>query len=131
MTTPNEAAEAIYARFEANIGDTPFTYENEDLDAPDGWVRLSIRHNGRRQETMGRATNRRFESRGSIFAQCYGRTNLGRQGVDALALTVANIFEAQSFNGVNTFEATPREQPPDGKWFWIEVEIVFAYYERK
>lgn len=131
MTTPNEAHEAIYARFEGGIGTTAFTYENEDLDAPDSWYRLTIRTLARNQETLGQKGNRRYFSEASILVQCYTRTNKGRQEADTLARVIVTLFEGETFSGVNCNNGITRETPPDGKWYQFVVEIEFTYDETK
>lgn len=133
MTTPNEAAEAIYDRLDTAIsGSTPFTFENEDFDEPDGeWVRLSVNTNSRVQETLGPIGSRRYFSGASILVQCYTKTDQGRQGADTLARTITNLFEGVSFSGVNCNNAIARETPPKGKWLQTVVEIEFTYDETK
>lgn len=131
MTTPNEAAEAISARFEAGIGTIAFTYENEDLKEPDTWMRLTIETRTRNQETLGPKGSRKYFSNASILVQCYSRTNIGRQPADTLARTVTTIFEGETFSGVNCNDAIARESPPQGRWYQIVVEIEFTYDETK
>lgn len=131
MTTPNEAAEAISARFVANIGTTAHTFENEDLKEPDTWMRLTIRTQARNQETLGPKGSRRYFSNASILVQCYSRTNIGRQPADTLARTVTTIFEGETFSGVTCNAAIARESPPEGKWYQIVVEVEFTYDETK
>lgn len=131
MTTPNEAAEAIYARLVDNIGTTPHTFENEELNVKVPWVRLVIRTRDRSQETLGNKGNRRFWSESSIFVQCYSLTNTGRQGADTLARLITTIYEGESFSGVNCHKAVPRESPPKGRWYQNVVEVEFTYDETK
>lgn len=133
MTTPNEAAEAIYLRLETALtGVTPFTFENEDFDEPDGdWVRLSVLTKSRIQETLGPIGGRRYFSGASILVQCYTKTDQGRQGADTLARTITDLFEGISFSGVNGNNAIAREGPPKGKWLQTVVEIEFTYDETK
>lgn len=131
MTTPNEAAEAIYARLEANIAPVAFTFDNEDFDEPDEWVRLTVNTNSRAQETLGPIGNRRYFSGASIFVQCYTTTDQGRQAADTLARTITTIFEGVSFSGVNCNNSITRESPPKGKWLQFVVEIEFTYDETR
>ena len=131
MTTPNQAAEAIYARLEANIGSVEYTFENEDLTAPDEWVRLTIRTRARNQETLGRKGNRKYFSQSSIFVQCYSRLNIGRQGADTLARLITTIFEGETFSGVTCNDSVSRETPPEKDWYQIVVEVEFTYHETK
>lgn len=131
MTTPNEAAEAIYARLVAQIGPIAHTFDNEDFDEPDEWVRLTVNTNSRIQETLGPIGARRYFSGGSIFVQCYARTDQGRQATDTLAKTITDIFEGVSFSGVNGNNAIARESPAKGKWLQTIVEIEFTYDETK
>lgn len=131
MTTPNEAAEAIYARLGAQIGSVAHTFDNEDFDEPDEWVRLTVNTNSRVQETLGPIGARKYFSGASIFVQCYTRTDQGRQAADTLAKTITDIFEGVSFSGVNCNNSITRESPPKGKWLQFVVEIEFTYDETK
>lgn len=131
MTTPNEAAEAIYARLETNIGAVPYTFENEELNTAEPWVRLTIRTRGRNQETLGKKGNRKYFSQSSIFVQCFALTDTGRQDADTLARLITTIFEGESFAGVTCNDSISRESAPKGKWYQIVVEVEFTYDETK
>ena len=134
MTTINEAREAIYARFIANFtGTSNITFDNEDFDDPasGSWVRLSIRHAVRLQDTLGRSGNRSFKSGASVFIQVYTAINAGLSLADTLAREAANVFEGVSFSELDFRGALIKESGPTGKWYQTLVEIEFDYYETK
>ena len=137
MTTLNEAAEAIYQSFETAWGATSaLTFDNEEFDPPDNapFVRLTVRHNGARQDTIGRATNRKFGRTGSVFVQIFTLANEGRANADNLAQTARAVFEGVTLSGTTLFfrNVIVREiGPGDGRWYQVNVEAEFKYFETK
>lgn len=137
MTTLNEAKEAIYERFVALYTGVPLnriTFDNEEFEAGDGndpWVRVSVRGLSREQESLGRKTNRRFRSFASTFVQVYTEANTGVQISDNLATEAGNVFEGESFSGLDFLSAVIQETGPDGKWYQNLVEVEFSYDEIK
>ena len=135
MTTPNEAKEAIYARFLAQfteVAAAKVSFDNEELEQPsDEWVRLAVRMSERDQFTLGASGNRGFRSRGRVLVQCYVRTNTGTSRADAIAKAAADVFEGESFSGVDCYAAAIRETGPDGRWYQVVVEVEFDIYETK
>lgn len=131
MTTPNEAAEVVYARAAANLT-PPIQFENEAFDAPDGrWVRVVVRTRARNRETLGPEGARRYFSQASVIAQCYDRADLGRAGADAVAREVIVAFEGRREAGLAFNDAIAREQGPDGRWYLVVVEVEFTYSETR
>jgi hypothetical protein len=136
MTTPNEAKEAIYARFVANftgVTSDRIDFDNEDFNEPSSgsWVRLSVRTGPRLQNTMGKQGNRRFRTAATVFVQVYTQTNTGVQTGDTLAKAAADIFEGESFSGLDFSAVDVRETGPSGKWYQHVVEAPFDYDEIK
>lgn len=137
MTTLNEAKEAIYERFVSLYTGVPsdrITFDNEEFEAGDGtdpWVRLAVRGIIRNQDTLGRKTNRRFRALASTFVQVYTEANIGVQQSDVLAQEAGDIFEGESFSGLDFRSAIIQETGPDGKWYQSVVEIEFNYDEIK
>lgn len=133
MTTLIQAREVVYQRFVDNYTSTPFTFEGEDYTPPSpAWVRLSVRANtAGGQDTLGRAGNRRFRRNGIIAAQVFTPINQGLRQGDDLAQAIREIFEAQSFNGLDTTDGLIRESPPEDEWFIHIVEVFFDYDEVK
>lgn len=135
MTTPNGAKEAIYARFLAQfteVAASKVAFDNEEFEQPsDEWVRLAVRLDQRAQNTLGKATNRKFRSRGSIFVQCFTRTNTGTSRADTIAKAAGDVFEGEGFSGVDCYASVIRETGPKGKWYMVLVEVEFDFYETK
>lgn len=140
MTTQAQAREAIYKRFIdawAAIPRTePVTLDNESFRQPSpssSWIRVSIRHRGAEQETMGPVGSRKFARTGVVFVQVFTPADTGTALSDLLIGLSRDIFEGVSivgttirFNGVST-----REVGPDGKWYSALVEAPFEYDETK
>lgn len=134
MTALNAARQSIYQRFITEWANTsPFTFDNEKFDPPDTnpWVRLTVRHTGSVQETLGRIGNRKFNRSGSILIQVFIATNLGTETSDDLVTPARNIFEGASFNGVYANNSVVREVGIDGRWFQTIIETFFFYDEIK
>ena len=138
-TTQNEARAAIYTLFltawEAG-SDTPVARDNEKTDLPDGdlpWVRLSVRHFGRGQWTIGKAGTRQFKRVGSAFIQVYVLADDGTKNGDDLSNEAAAVFEGERIAGTSVCfkDVDVTEQGRDGKWFVFLVEAEFEYFEEK
>lgn len=135
MTSLNDARGAIYTAFNAGIGATDFTFDNEAYDPPVGssWVRLVVRHDDRQQESLGGTGRRKFESGGSVIAQCFAPLDSGAASADTVAQTVRGIFEGKTLTpeGIRFTSAVVREIGPTEDWYQINVEAFFTYTETK
>lgn len=132
------AREEIYCRLlDANPGDEegaiPITLDNEDFDEPlnTPWMRLTVRTNIRRQNTLGKPLTRRFRTFATAYIQVYTPSNSGLAGGDKIAIDAANLFEGVSFNGLDFRAVTIRESGVNGKWFQHMVEANFDYDETR
>lgn len=144
MATLNQAREAIYAAFDTawttntpNPGDkrTPIALDNEIYRPAENtaYVRLSVRHTGRTQRTLGKPGNRNFGSTGTAFVQVYVPTDTGLKAADILAQAAREVFEGVTLaaTGVSFLDCVVRETGPDGKWFGVVVEATFDYEETR
>lgn len=136
MTTLNEAREAVYARFVANftgVASTKMAFDNDEFEEPeaDDWVRLTVRHGPRAQDTLGKAGNRRYRTSAIVFVQVYTPVNTGVKQGDTLAVEARDIFEGTGFSGLDFNDGRVRESGPDGKWYIHIAEIAFDYDEIK
>lgn len=135
MTTLAEAREAIYKTFiDAWDSIAPLTLDNEDFQPPNGsWVRLSVRHTGGGQETLGRTGNRRFERSGTAFIQVFTLQDTGTAAADTLANLARSIFEGTSITNttIRFNNVALTEIGPTGKWYQINVSAAFDYDETK
>ena len=66
-----------------------------------------------------------------MLVQVYTLTNQGRQAGDTLAKRVVDLYEGNSFDGVNCNDGIAREQPVSGRWKPIVCEVEFTYDETK
>lgn len=135
MTTISEASDAVVKHFLAGWGDrSPVILDNEAEGQPDqNWVRLTVRHRGAGQETLGRPGNRRFERRAAAYVQLFLAQDAGRKLADEWTQAVLDIFEGVSLAGTSVHfgDVIPRERGPDGKWYGVTVEATFTYDETK
>ena len=132
MTAPVEALEAIYTRFLAEFslpGNT--VLENEEDSFSSSWVRLSVRSASRSQDTLGVKANRKYRSSASVLVQVYTPVNTGVKESATLAKEAADIFEGESFSGLDFGVAQTRETGPTGKWHQTVVEVPFDFDEIK
>lgn len=134
--TLNDAREAVYCRLLDNftgVATEAIALDNEDFNEPlfDPWLRLTVRTNIRRQNTLGRTTNRRFRTQATAFIQVFTQANTGTKAGDVLATEAANIFEGVSFSGLDFKAVTIRESGVNGKWYQHLVETEFDYDELK
>lgn len=128
MTTITQAREAIYERWRAQWTRTPYVFENEDSRTLDAgavpWARVVVRNQGGRQESLGRAGERKFWRPLVIFVQLFHPRNSGMKtsGLDAAAAQA--IFEASSFSGVHVFNMPVEEQPVEPTDKWVTTLLV-------
>lgn len=135
MTTPNEFRELIYSTFQTGWGSlTPFTFDNEQWDPPDGtpWVRLVVRNGTRRQKTLGRVGNRKFEREARVILSIFTLPNTGQTLADELSQVFLNLFEGADL-GVNVFagETDYRERGTAEGWAMAEASADFTYDETR
>ena len=136
MTTLNEATEAIYDRFLTNftgLSTDRINLDNEDFREPSSgaWVRLTVRGGPRTQETLGRKTNRRFRTAATVAVQVYVEADTGVKLSQDLAKEAADIFEGESFSGLDFFTVDTRRTGPTGRWYQTLVEAEFDFDEIK
>lgn len=132
------ATDAIYKRWTTQWGTTTaFVFKGEDHDSLHSgklpWARVSVMQTGGGQETLGRKTNRKYRRSASIIIQVYTLQNQGVKQATQLAKQAADVFEGESFSGVDVNDAVIRGPNPeeDGKWDQTVVEAFFDYDETK
>lgn len=133
--TPNEAREAIEERFVAQwAARTLFTFENEkfkEAGADTPWVRLSVRHFGGGQETLGPKGQRKYQRIGAIIAQVFTPLVKGMKAGATYAQDIRGIFEGERFSDVYAWNGRVLEIGPDGKHYQTNIEIDITYEEKK
>lgn len=137
MTTLNQAKEAVYQRFVDNftgVSADRITFDNEEFEAPStgNWVRLVVRSQVRTQDTLGKKTNRKFREAANVIIQIFTRVNTGVSASDALVKEARDIYEGESFSGLDFQSVSTREAgPQEGTWYLAIVEAPFDYEEIK
>lgn len=137
MTTLNQAKEAVYQRFVDNftgVTSDRITFDNEEFESPStgNWVRLVVRSQVRLQDTLGKKTNRKFRSSALVLIQVFTRINTGVTESDALVEEARDIYEGESFSGLDFQSVSSRESgPQDGTWYLAIVEAPFDYDQTK
>jgi hypothetical protein len=106
------------------------TFDNEVFEGRDTWLRVSFVHTVRVQQTMGSQGGRKFESRGYVFVQLFGPTDVGVKQLAELADDVREVFEGRRLaDELTTYAGSSREGPSDGRWATRTVTIPFIYEE--
>lgn len=133
--TIDEARQAIYDRFKSEWGTrTIYTFAGEKFTEPGpdvDWVRLSVRHRGGGQETLGPKTGRKYRRFGGIFVQVFTPVGKGEKAGSSHAHAARVIFEGESFGGVDTDNGEIKEIGDNGKHYQTNLEVHFAYEEIK
>jgi hypothetical protein len=134
MTTYNDAKKAILDRFVAQttLASDRYCFDNENFQEPEDsspWARVTVRHIGGNQRTLGPPGLRRFDRRGSVFIQIMTSSDTGTSSADLLAAASRAIFEAKSFSGLDFHNADIRVTPGVDGWWTTLVECPFQYQE--
>ncbi len=135
--TLTEATERIYQTFSDDWGSTSlFAFDNEKLVPPkpsDDWVRVTVRHAGGGQESLGDVGNRKFTRQGSVFVQCFVPLNEGRAGADLLVIAARNIFEGKTLlpESIRFTGSDVREIGESEGYYQMNMEAFFNYTETK
>jgi hypothetical protein len=134
--TLNQAREAIYARWVANIPSgisTNYTFINEKFVAPTDapWARLSVLHEQGNQDSLGAVGDRKFLRRARVLIQLFNTVDSGLRSLDTLADAARDIFEGVSFSGLHFNSVDIRESGQDGDWYQVIVDAPFFYSETK
>ncbi len=138
MATLQEAREAIYLKFLTDYTALPaaqVTVDNEDFEPPSelAWGRLSVRHTGATQESLGGVGFRKFTRIASAFFQVFVPENQGVDEADVLAQAARDILEGISLvgNTIRFGSTAVREVGIEDGWYGIVVESFFQYTETK
>jgi hypothetical protein len=143
MTTQAQAREAVYQCFEqhwldqpGNVPRLPYCYDNEGMDpAMPAWVRLTVRHVGRRQISLGSQGNRRFETTCELHIDYYEAPGRGVRDTDEYVRPAADIFEGKALAGTTVkFQAVGVRElgvVEDGSWWAAKALGRFTYEEIK
>lgn len=133
MTTLPQAREAIYQHWaDGWTLPPPYAFDNEPYDPPAGpWLRLSVRHLGRAQTSLGEAANRRFESRALLILDYFEPPAGGAGMADVYLDAAAALFEGRRIAGTtirfNAVITRERGVIEDGRWFAANAQGEFIY----
>ena len=134
--TEAEAEEAIRQRWVDGWlplqPSVPFTFENEVLEAPATWARVTIAGASRAQRTLGAVA--RFESAGLIVVELFGELNVGTHALALLADDVREVLERRRIGtpaDVVTYEGTSRPAGSHGRWHKRIVTIRYTVDEQR
>lgn len=135
MTTVNEFRDLIYSTFQTGWGNlSPFTLDNETWSPPDGipWVRLVVRNGTRRQKTLGRVGNRKFEREARVILSIFTLPNTGQTLADSFQKVFHDLFEGADL-GTNVLagETDYRERGTAEGWAMAEASADFTYDETR
>ena len=137
MTTPNEAKEAILARWVSLYASfTIYTFANESFDPPNSdtaWVRVTIIPTFAEQSSLGKVANRRFTRQAILAVQSFVPLNTGTQLEDAIAKKVEDNFEGVKIVSpvLWLMTSTRSDLGVDNQWKAGLVEIPYSFQEVK
>lgn len=142
--TPNEFRDRVYKLFIAEwLNGVGYTFDNEKFTPPDPadpavvaagtpWVRLSVRHSGSRQKTLGPVGRRKFEHSARVILQIFTVPNTGLKRSDQLAQDFIEIFdEDMGRNDVFGGESAYRELGTAEGWQMSEAWVDYTYDETR
>lgn len=137
--TQSAAIDAIYKRVIDNWTATAFLFDEDEKDSngvdlaqgTDPWVRWTVRHTDSALNTFGNTGNRRYLREGILTASILTLEKNGRGAGDEYLDTARTLFEGVCVDGIDYQDATTQEVGVDGKWYIINLDIAFDYYQIK
>ena len=120
---------AIELQYDNVRDDPPTGVDAEGRPLPFG--RITMRHTGGTQETLGNVGARKFDSGGVVTMQIFTAPGDGHALSDVIVAEVRAAMQAlRSPNGVWLSEISPPiEIGRTGTWFQVNVTATFAYEE--
>lgn len=111
-------------------GSTQIAWPDVDFTIPNGqtWVRFNCQETDGAQVSIGNPGNNRFRHFGLVTIQIF--QPLGQGSVDARTKAAAALgaFQGvQTTNGVNFFDAFPRQVGNDGNGFY-QINVISSFY---
>lgn len=141
MTNLAEATDLIFKDWQTFAGSARYVFENEDqpgaaiplFEGNVPWYRVTVRElTGGRANLNGVVGTRKYERLGTLMIQYFNKTNIGVKDITTVAEAVRDYFEDRRLtNDVIYLAADVRQQPPDGKWKPILVEVTFEFTDHK
>ena len=146
MTDLAEATDAVFKdwiAFVATLGTGAPEYVFENEGGPEGneplyegnapWYRVTVRElAGGRANLNGVVGTRKYERTGSLLVQHFDLANKGVKAITQAAEAVRDYFEDRRLSTDIVYLAGEiRQQPTDGKWKPILVDVTFEFTDRK
>lgn len=146
MTNLAEATDLIFKDWIAYMATKPtptppYVFENEESEADarplfEGskpWYRVTTRElAGGRANLNGVVGTRKYERTGLLMIQFFDLQGKGVKSIQTEGEAMRDYFEDRRLsNDVLYLNADLRQQPPDGKWKPILLEITFEFTDRK
>ena len=142
--TRNEFRDRVYKTFITGWNNgVLYTFDNEKFFPPDPsdpavvragtpWVRLSVRHSGSEQKTLGPVGQRKFEHEARIILQIFTVPDTGLKRSDELAQLFFEIFdEDMGRNDVFGGKSAYRERGTAEGWQMSEAWVDYTYDETR
>lgn len=111
----------------------PVHYPDVKNDVPrtGSWVRVTLQHNGERQQTLGEVGNRRFKRWGILTFQVYTEHGDGQTVNDAMVKVIHGAYRGKTtgVDGVWFHGARIAEAGIDGEFWQTNVMVDFEYEE--
>lgn len=133
------ATDAILAAFHEAWADRyPVEWPNHQPDGPklsegdSPWARVTIRHEGSDQASLGEVGGRVFTREGTVTVQVFVPS--GKRGLidaDELAMVATNAYEGKTHGGVRFYRVGAKTVGHDGPWFQVNAVADFEFDEVK
>lgn len=133
-----DAKQHVFDRFLDTWTGTALTqvvFENESstsLDAgSSSWIRVSVREITGGQRTLGSEGNRKFRRFSRAFIQVFTPPDSGCSSGFSLAEQARELFEGESFEGLDFYNAQIDVLGMSGKWFYTLTQCDFNFDDTK
>jgi hypothetical protein len=128
--TPTEVRNEIMKRYLNEFtGQFSIAFDNKKFDKPDGekWVRLNIMFNSGSQDSLGKATNRKFIKQGLVFVQVFTPSNKGTNENDDLCNSSLNLLDGVRINDLWMYNGRINTIGSDGEFYQQNAVVEFEF----
>ena len=136
------ARESISKRWIAQWGVTSlYCFDNEKFVPPKPaapgtaetaescWCRIVTRQLVSTQETIAPVGSRKYSRQAMVQIQVFVPVDMGTLASDTLTAAARTVFEGVKFDSLHFYAGNTREIGIDGKWYQVNVEVPFTYYD--
>jgi len=138
MTTFLEASNITLSHFltewsSPGMPATLVALEDLKFDKPNAlpWVRMIIKQNEGRGQTIGGKGCRSFKRLGMILFQVFTPLYSGTYDGNDLCEKIIKIFEGENINNISYYNAFFSPTGPDGNWYQFNGNIEFSFSDKK